>query len=362
MTTLITGGTGFLGRHLVEKLLERGEKIRVFSRGFDFELADKGAEIVEGSLSNTEDVLRAIDGVEQVYHLAGRVERDTKYAHLMYELHVDGTRRLLDALSETDVRKIVVASTSGTVGVSEEPGFVATDESPMVEHVVKHWPYYLSKIYAERVCDRFVSERDLPVVQMRPTLLLGPGDRRQSSTGDVVLFMKKKIPTVPSGGMSFVDVRDAADAFILAMDEADPGEKYLLGSENLTLEAFFAKLERLTGTAAPKLTLPDSAAVAGARLLDGAMRLFGKRSELDPTSVDMSKYYWYIDWSKATQDLGWTPRDPEETLRDTVRWIEREHPDFKGSGQAKNGRREPPSEFVPRETVAYAEQLRSRES
>ncbi len=355
MTTLITGGTGFLGRHLAEKLLARGEKVRIFCRSFDFELAEKGAEIVEGSLSDTQDVLAAVEGVTRVYHLAGRVERDAKFAHLMYELHVDGTRRLLDALRGSKVEKIVVASTSGTVGVSTTAGVIADDSDPTVEHLVKHWPYYLSKIYAERVCDRFVAEEGLPIVQMRPTLLLGPGDRRKSSTGDVVLFMKRRIPTVPSGGISFVDVRDTADAFILAMEKGEPGSKYLLGAENLTLEAFFTKLEKLTGIPAPRLTIPDGAAVAGARLLDGAMRFFGKRADLDPISVDMAQHYWYIDWSKATAELGWSPRDPDETLRDTVRWIERESDEV-----VATERPAPPAEFVPRETLEYAEKLRKR--
>jgi dihydroflavonol-4-reductase len=361
MTTLITGGTGFLGRHLTSRLLERGEHVRVFTRGFDLELADQGAEIFEGSLSESDDIARAVEGVDRVYHLAGRVERDPEFAHLMYELHVDGTRRLLRALQDSNVEKIVIASTSGTVGVSRESGFVATDDDPMVEHVVRHWPYYLSKIYAERVCDQFVANHGMPIVQMRPTLLLGPGDRRESSTGDVVRFMKQRIPTVPSGGMSFVDVRDVAEAFMLAMDDAKPGEKYLLGAENLTLEAFFKRLESITGLASPRLTIPDSAAVAGARLLDGAMRLFGKRADLDPVSVDMAQYYWYIDWSKATRDLGWQPRDPDDTLRDTVRWIEREHPDFRGSTDNGASRREPPPGFVPAETLEYAEELRRQE-
>lgn len=157
MTILVTGGTGFLGRHLIEQLIEDGgKKIKVLTRSFDEELANLGVTQIEGSLMDGDTLKRALKGVKQVYHLAGRVERDPSSAHLMYELHVDGTRHLLDRIIGTKVEKIVVASTSGTVGVSKFSDFIADDNSPTAEEVVSRWPYYLSKIYAERVCERYV--------------------------------------------------------------------------------------------------------------------------------------------------------------------------------------------------------------
>lgn len=357
MTTLVTGGTGFLGRHLVQKLINRGEDVRVLTRSFDLELADMGAEIFEGSLSEAEDVRRVVEGVDRVYHLAGKVERDRSRAHLMYDIHVEGTRRLLGALVDRDIEKIVYASTSGTVGVSDSSDFLATEDSPTVEQIVKDWPYYLSKIYAERVCDKFIAKHDMPIVTMRPTLLLGPGDRKQSSTGDVVLFLKKKIPAQMRGGISFVDVRDAADAFIAAMDQAPAGETYLLGASNLPLVDFLKRLEEITGIPRPKLPVPGKAAVVGARLLDRTMRALGKKAEVDPVSVEMAQYYWYIDSSKARDELDWQPRSPNETLRDTVRWIQKNHPEFAN----RSRRRKPPEEFVPRETVEFAEKMANGE-
>ena len=351
MTTLVTGGTGFLGRHLVGKLLDRGDDVRVLTRSFDGDLADRGVDIVEGSLTEPEDVDRAVEGVDRVYHLAGKVERRKDKAHLMYELHVDATRLLLDALKDREIEKIVVASTSGTVGVSEDPEVVATEDSPIREDLVKDWPYYLSKIYAERLCHEFVEDHDMPIVLMRPTLLLGPGDWRQSSTNDIVLFLKGKVPAAMSGGISFVDVRDTADAFVRAMERAEPGESYLLGQLNLTLADFFDRLEEITGITAPNLPIPDSLMVSGAKLLDSAAKAFGKESEIDPVSVEMAQYYWYIDSSKARRELDWEPRDPDVTLRDTVRWIQRNHPDFGPAGNRKS----PPEEYVPAETVEFTQ-------
>lgn len=347
MTTLVTGGTGFLGRFVVRKLVESGESVRVLARTFDPEFAELGVEQVEGSILDAGDVDEAVSGATRVYHLAGLVERDASRAHRMYAVHVDGTRNLLRSV-DPSVEKIVVASTSGTVGVSLSPSFCANDQSPHVEDVVRHWPYYLSKIYAERVCDEIAIERGLAVVQLRPALLLGPEDYRESSTGDVVLFLQRKIPTILEGGLAFVDVRDAADAFIAAMERANPGEKYLLGSSNMSLDEFFSHLEEISGVAAPGRGMPAPLALAGARLLDGAFRLLGSRPEIPVESVEMSRHYWYIDATRAERDLGFTPRDPVRTLRDTVRWIERHHPSFESK------RPRPADENIRPETVAFA--------
>ncbi|MFW5967005.1 MAG: NAD-dependent epimerase/dehydratase family protein, partial [Persicimonas sp.] len=218
---------------------------------------------------------------------------------------------------------------------------------------VKDWPYYLSKIYAERVCRRYIRTRELPVVLMRPTLLLGPGDHNASSTGDVVRYLKRQIPAAMPGGISFVDARDAAEAFIDAMDKAPAGESYLLGACNFPLVEFFERLEEISGVPRPKLPVPGKAAAIGTRLLERTLGAIGRESPLDSISVEMARYYWYIDSTKAKRQLDWQPRSPEETLRDTVRWIQKNHPDFANGAVRRN----PPEEFVPEETVAFADKL-----
>lgn len=361
MTTLITGGTGFLGRHLIDQLIaSKDTDLRVLSRNPQPDLEQLGVDVVEGSLLSRSDLEDAADGVDRVYHLAGRVERDRKKAHLMYELHVDGTRLLLEVLREKgDIEKVVVASTSGTVGVSTAPDFMADDDSPHAEAIVKNWPYYLSKIYAERVCFEYVEDYDLPVVLMRPTLLLGPGDERESSTGDVVMFLKQKIPGIVDGGVSFVDVRDTAEAFIEAMERAEPGETFLLGASNLTMREFFTRLESLSGVPAPTVRIPDTITRLGSRLLGTVTDVAGDIGELDPVSLEMARHFWYIDSSNAERKLDWNPRDPDETLRDTINWIRQNHPDFQDE---RGPRPDPPPDLVPPETVEYARELREEQS
>ena len=155
---------------------------------------------------------------------------------------------------------------------------------------------------------------------MNPTLLLGPGDTRNSSTEDVRLFLERKIPAVPPGGISFVDARDAAEGARLAMEKGEPGDRYLLGAANMTLREFFAKLERASGVRAPWLPMPRAPELAklGARAAKDLFAKIGLDFAVDPVSLDMAQFYWYLDASRAEKVLGWTSREPAETLHDTV--------------------------------------------
>ncbi|MFB6264311.1 MAG: NAD-dependent epimerase/dehydratase family protein, partial [Bradymonadaceae bacterium] len=326
MTTLVTGGTGFLGSHLVRKLLDRGDReVRVLTRSYDRRLSEKGVEVVEGDLTE-DDLSAAVEGVDRIYHLAGKVTRDRDRAHELHDLHVEGTRRLLEAVEPDEVEKIVVASTSGTSGVSEDPGDVADESSPPAETLIKDWPYYLSKLYEERLCERYREAEGLPIVIVKPSLLLGPGDERGSSTRDVRLFLEGKVPAAPSGGIAFVDARDAAEAFLRAMDRAAPGEAFMINQVNLALEDYFEKLAAIANRSAPVRSLPDAIVTAGAKALDGLSDRVGVDGGIDPVSVEMARHYWYVDASKAREELDWQPRDPNETLRDTVEWLEQRHP------------------------------------
>jgi dihydroflavonol-4-reductase len=163
------------------------------------------------------------------------------------------------------------------------------------------------------------------VVVVNPSILFGPGDRRGSSTGDVLRFLRGEVPAVPSGGINFVDARDAAVATIEAMDRGRPGERYLLGGPNWTLREFFARLGRVARLRPPWLRLPDAWARAGATLVEELYQQLDRKAPIDRISVEMSQAFWYCDSSKAERELGFEARDPAETLDDTVRWLRRHH-------------------------------------
>ena len=167
----------------------------------------------EGSITNAEDNKRAVEGISEIYHLAGKVSRERKDAREMYDVHVEGTRLLCDAAKAAGVKTIVLASTSGTIAVTEDGEVVPDETYPVPLDIISRWPYYASKAYQEMAALERFQGKGLRLVIMNPSLLLGPGDDRLSSTKLILDFMARKIGAVPTGGVSFVDARDAAQAF-----------------------------------------------------------------------------------------------------------------------------------------------------
>ena len=321
-TTLITGGTGFLGSHLVRQLVDSGAKdIRVMATNIPEWLTDLGVDTVAGSITNADDVARAVEGITDVYHLAGKVSREREDAREMYAVHVDGTRLLCDAARAEGVKTIIIASTSGTIAVTEKGDLVPDESHPPPLDIISRWPYYASKSYQEMAALERFNGKGLRLVIMSPSLLLGPGDERLSSTKVVLDFMARKIAAAPSGGLSFVDVRDAAATFIVAMKKGRHGERYLLGAVNWTFQRFFDRLERLTKISGPRLALPSKLVVTGAQVIDSLFRQWNMTPPVEAGAIEMAEYFWYLNPAKAKRELGFTPRDPGETLNDTVTYV-----------------------------------------
>jgi dihydroflavonol-4-reductase len=320
--TLVTGGTGFLGAHLVRQLVEAGDgRVRVLATTSPAWLGELGVETATGSVTNKADVTRALDGVESVYHLAGRVARGRENAHGMYELHVEGTRVLCEAAAVAGVKTIVLASSSGTIAVTDDSTALPNESWPPPLDIIARWPYYASKYYQERVALEHFSGAGRRLVIVNPSLLLGPGDERLSSTKVVLDFLARKIMAVPGGGLSFVDARDAAASLRVAMERGRHGERYLLGAANWTFDKFFGRLERLTKVAAPRFSLPSKFAVSGARAIHSLYRQWKLAPPLEPAEIEMAEYFWYFDSTKAARELGFAPRDAAETLHDTATYV-----------------------------------------
>ena len=316
---LITGATGFLGRHLVERLLatDGAARLRLFGFGPWPFAASEQLELVEGDVTRPEDVARAVAGCDQIYHLAGVVLRDPRQKWKIFDVNVEGTRNVCRAALAHRVERLLLVSSSGTVAVSREP-VVHNEDGGFKIEVVGRWPYYLSKIYAEKVALDFYRRHGLPVVIANPALLLGPGDVFGSSTRDLALLLEGRLPGIPSGGMCFVDARDAAAGLVAAMRAGRPGERYLLGGANWTFRQVIARVAEIAKIRPPRFELPLGAALWSARLLRRLMRLVGRSFPLDEATIEMGAHFWYADSSKANRELGFSARDPLETLRDTV--------------------------------------------
>jgi len=312
----VGGATGFLGAHLVRVLRAEGHQVVLAARS--------GGE-VDGLPVQVVDVLDAAAvaesarGCDGAFLATGKVTRDRDAGEELHRVHVLGTRSALSGLRAAGVRRVVVASTSGTLAVSKSAEQVADETGRVPLELVAMWPYYRSKLYAEREALE-ANTPDFEVILVNPSLLLGPGDTRESSTGDVRKFLDRSIPAIPGGGIAFVDVRDAARGMWLAFERGRAGERYILNAKNMTLAAFFQRLERITGVRAPVLRMPRSRPLALGvnRLFSKAIRAIGGEPPVDEVSVEMAQYYWYCSSSKAERELGFSARDPGETLRETV--------------------------------------------
>lgn len=312
----IAGATGFLGSHLVRRLEARGHSLVAVSRSGG---KVGGTDVRALDVLDPEAVAESARGAEGAFLVTGKVSRAKDAAEELHRAHVQATRSALEGLKKAGVRRVVVASTSGTIAVSRDEGVIADESSAAPLELIARWPYYRSKLYAERAALE-ANAADFEVIVVNPSLLLGPGDLRESSTGDVRLFLQKAIPAVPAGGLAFVDVRDAAEGMWLAFERGRPGERYLLNAKNLTFASFLSRLERISGVKAPVLKMPRSRPLASgmSRLYVKAVRAIGGEPPVDEESAELGQYYWYCDASRAERELGFQARDPGETLRDTV--------------------------------------------
>lgn len=325
---LVTGGTGFLGSHLVERLKAQAAEdpgsisIRVLCRRSSRWEGDPNIEVVYGDILDPEAVDRAVAGVAGIYHLAGVVARNPANAAQLYDIHIQGTRNICRSALAFGRPKIVIASSSGTVAVSRHP-IMHNEGSPYANDIVARWPYYLSKIYQEKLALSYYEYYNLPVVIVSPGLLLGPGDFRLSSTGDIKIFLDGYLRSLPSGGLNFVDVRDAADAFIRAMDAGIPGRKYLVGGHNMSIKEFSQLVGRAAGVSAPRLQLSEKWSRRGLKSVRRLYRSVGRAFPLEEVTLEMAYRFWYIDNRRAQSELGFKPRAAEETIRDTVEFLRR---------------------------------------
>jgi dihydroflavonol-4-reductase len=311
----VGGATGFLGSHLVAELRARGDEVVAVSRSGSEDGSVRAVDVLDAKA-----VTESARGAELAFLATGKVTRKEDASEELHRLHVLGTRSALAGLKAAGVKRVVFASTSGTLAVGTDPHRIADEGCRAPLEIIAGWPYYRTKLYAEREALEANVPGEFDVVVVNPSLLLGPGDLRESSTGDVRKFLDGSIPATSAGGLAFVDARDAAAGMLLAAERGRPGERYILNAQNITVSAFFQRLSRISGVPAPLFRLPASRplAIGIGRLFARAVRSIGGEPPVDETSIEMGQYFWYCDASKAERELGFRPRDPGETLKDTV--------------------------------------------
>jgi len=261
--------------------------------------------------------LRLPTPISGIFHLAALVRHTRKNSEEVYRTNIDGTLAMVRLAAEKRCR-IVFVSTSGTVGCFRDPGVTADEDSPYCAAEVAGWPYYDSKVKAEKAARQLADELGVDLVIARPPVLLGPGDHRFRSVTHVTRFLEGKVPFVIRGGMHFADVRDVAAALarIMSLPRARP--VYHLPGTMCTIEEFYGMTAAVSGRKPPARVMPYAVAAVLSRL---AARL-GLHLLPEPSLIEMAAHYWGMRSKYAEEELAYRSRPGLETLQDTVEWLE----------------------------------------
>jgi dihydroflavonol-4-reductase len=322
--TLVTGGTGFVGRAVVTELLAAGREVRVLARNPAHPaLQGLEVEVAVGDLRDADSLQRALRGCDVLFHVAADYRLWVPDPEEMYAVNVQGTRNLLAAAAAQGVARVVHTSTVGALG-NPGNGTPGTEETPVsVEEMVGH--YKRSKFLGEQVALEF-ARQGLPVVIVNPSTPVGPWDSRPTPTGEMIVgFLKRRMPAYLETGLNLVHVRDAARGHLLAEEKGQVGEKYILGNKNLSLSAVFQMLSEISGLPAPKVRLPYWPVLALACVNEfWATHISGRPPRMPLTAIRMARKYMYFDNTKAVKQLGLTLTPVRQALKEAVEWF-REH-------------------------------------
>ncbi len=316
--TLITGATGFVGWHVARKLLERGHRLRALVRDPARVVELDGAELVRGDLRDPESLTRAVEGCGVVFHVAADYRLWTPEPEQMFRSNVEGTRSLLTAAQRAGVERVVYTSTVGCIGMPR--GGIGDERTPVgIEEMTG--AYKRSKFLAEQVAIEFAA-RGLPVVIVNPTAPMGDHDFKPTPTGKMVVdFVRGAMPAFLDTGLNVVDVRDVAEGHLAACEKGRPGERYILGSENLTLQQIFSKLAGIEGKKPPRFRVPYALAYAVGVVSTGWASVSGKEPLAPLDGVRMARKKMWVRHDKAARELGYTPGSAEGALKRAVTWF-----------------------------------------
>ncbi len=313
---LVSGATGFVGWHVAKKLKERGVEVRALSRSHA--ITELDVETVQGDLRDLTSLERACEGCSHVFHVAADYRLWTAKPAEMYASNVEGTRNMMKAARKADVERVVYCSTVGAVGMRK--GLIADEDSPVsVDEMKGH--YKRSKFLAEQVAMEAAKD-GVPVVVVNPTTPVGDHDFKPTPTGKVIVdFLTGRIPAYIDTGLNYVDVEDVAEGHLLAAEKGRVGERYILGSENLTLKQMLDRLAAQSGRKAPTIEIPYFIAYAAAYCSTAVAEATGRHPAIALDGVRYANIRMWVSQAKAERELGYRPVAVDDALRRAVEWF-----------------------------------------
>lgn len=320
--SFVTGGTGFVGSHVVDRLVKRGEKVRALVRpqSRSTHLDALPVEVMRGDLKTPQSYSKALQGCDTLYHVAAEYTLWVRNPKVLYETNVQGTLSIIQAALQAGVKRIIYTSTVGALGIPKN-GRPGTEETPVkLENMISH--YKRSKFVAEEAVKK-LARQGAPIVIVNPSTPVGSRDIKPTPTGQMIVdFLKGKMMGYVETGLNLIDVEDVAEGHILAAERGKVGERYILGCRNLTLKEIFEMLSRISSIPMPRFKMPYGIALGLAYLNTAYARWVSHKAPRIPIDgVRMARKLMFFDASKAVRDLALPQNSVETALQKAVTWF-----------------------------------------
>lgn len=330
MRIFLTGATGFVGSHIAQSLHAAGADLRLLTRKTSRteHLNGLHAELVTGDLLQPENLRSACSGCEALVHVAADYRLWVPEPQAMYATNVEGTRTLLRLARETGMRRVVYTSSVATMGFRSDGAVVDEDTPVSIENMVGD--YKRSKFLAEQ--EAIAAARlGQEVMILNPTTPIGANDAKPTPTGRIVVdFLNRKFPAYVDTGLNLVDVQAVAAMHVAALERGTPGERYILGGENLTLKQILDRMAAMTGLPSPTMQVPHSVAMTFAFFDEWITgRMLGREPRATVEAVRMGKKKMFASSAKAERELGYSVLPVDSALRAAIDW-------FRAHGYAPN--------------------------
>ncbi len=319
--TIITGGAGFIGSHLVDNLVARGEHIRVIEKpGAPTDHLPKSVEVVFADIRDAAAIRAGVEGADIVYHLAANPNLWARDPREFEQVNHIGTVNVLDAAISAGARRILHCSTESILTGAHAKGMISEDVEVSEADAVG--PYCLSKLRAENAA-RARAAAGHPVLIANPTMPVGPGDRGLSPPTRLIRdFCHGRLPAIIEASFNLVDVRDVAQALRLVVERGQPGRRYLLGGTNLTLHEMLTMLSKRSGQPVPRWRVPYPVALMFAQLSEFWARYVSRRPpQATSTGVRLTRRSMEFDCTHTRMALNWQPGPIEPALAATLTWL-----------------------------------------
>jgi dihydroflavonol-4-reductase len=322
MKVFLTGATGFVGGHVARAYADQGAVLRLLTRDSSNLSGIQGipADIVVGDLRQPEGLRSALSGCDALVHVAADYRLWVTDPEQMYSANVAGTRDLLRIARELGVPKVVYTSSVATMGFRAD-GSISDESTPVSEaEMIGH--YKRSKFLAEQ--DAIAAARmGQHVMILNPTTPIGTHDAKPTPTGRILVdFLNRNFPAYVDTGLNLVDVTEVARMHVVALERGRPGERYILGGENLSLKQILDRLSAITGLPSPTMRVPHWVAMAFAAFDETwTGKLRGKEPRATMEAVRMGRKMMFASSAKAERELGFRVLPVYPAMRAAVDWF-----------------------------------------